>query len=122
MRNLRKFSSGAGCEEAPVLEYYTNGLRGGDAGHGGVDTLVIRMFQGHHHVRVTDHDGKVLLRAEDYEVGDVLLQSGGDWEQTGLAFAIIALAEQLKADPEVYDRWLSEVRKRAREARDNRIG
>ena len=122
MSNVKRFSSGEGIEEAPVLEYYTNGLKCGDAGHGGEDVLCIRICQGHHQVKVTDPDGKVLLRTEVDGVGDVLLQSCGDWEQSGLAFAIISLGEKLKADPEVCERWLSEVRQRAKNARDNRIG
>lgn len=113
MKQVKKFTSDEGSPEAPTFEYYTNGLQGGDAGHGGVDTLCIQICQGAHQIKVADHDGTELLRTEIDDVGTVILQACGDWEQSGLAFAIIDLGEKLKSDPEIRQRWVSELRWRA---------
>ena len=109
MKHVKQFKSDEGIPEAPVFEYYTNGLQGGDAGHGGTDTLCIRILQGSHQVKIDGHDGAELLRTETDAVGTVLIRACGDWEQSGLAFGIIDLGEKLKSDPEIRRRWVSEM-------------
>lgn len=75
--------------EHPEVTYETNGWQGGDAGHGGYAKLTFSFHGGVFEVK--QKEGK-------YGLKEIDIIAMGDWEQDGLVYAIIELAEMLKRD------------------------
>lgn len=76
--------------EHPVVTYETNGWQGGDAGHGGYAKLTFDFSHGGV-FEVKERQGK-------FGTNSIDVIAMGDWEQDGLVYAIIELAEMLKRD------------------------
>ncbi len=76
--------------ESIELEYVTNGLQGGDAGHGGYTTLKIRPPSTCATVSI---NGERQIELDSDKTIEITVR--GDWESSGFAEAFIELGKKL---------------------------
>lgn len=81
--------------EEVSLSFATTPLKGGDAGHGGVATLHIRVEGGSHALRLAGTgDDEVVFDSERYPF--ITFEARGDWEMSGLLDGLVELGERLR--------------------------
>jgi hypothetical protein len=87
--------------EYPSVEYYQSGFKGGDAGHGGEAYVSFTFEGGDYAVSLETESGELDLINQMQRVEKVTIHGFGDWEQIGIATALIKLGKAMLSDADL---------------------